>query len=140
PDPPKPASVWSRRLILLGAAGGIIGLTALATVYVEHRIHASDHAGHDHGDDEHDEHAHEEDHHDAVVLSDEQLREGGVTIATAETGKVVVTVDLPGEIVLNGEATAHVGPRVAGTVRKVEKKLGDKVDKGDVLAVLDSAH
>lgn len=134
---PEP-STWGRRLLLALGAAAVIGSTALATVLVEHRIHADDHEGHDHG-----EHApgdeHGEEHHDAVELSDEQLAEAEVVVAGAAKGKVVVTVDLPGEIVLDAEATAHVGPRVAGTVRSIHKKLGDAVKAGDLLAVLDSA-
>ncbi|HHH10594.1 MAG TPA: efflux RND transporter periplasmic adaptor subunit [Sorangium sp.] len=117
-------------------AVALVGITALATVGVEHRIHRGQ-RGHDHReDDEHGEHG---EHNDHVELSDEQLTEAGVVVAPASGGKVVVTIDLPGEIALNGEATAHVGPRVGGTVRAVKCKLGDVVNKGDVLAVLDSA-
>ncbi len=119
----------------------VIGLTIYATVWVEHYIHAGDgHDEHGHGDEHgaHDEHGDEEGHQDGVELTDEQLEEAGVTFAEAGSGKVVVTVDLPGEIALNGEALAHVGPRVGGTVRVIKKKLGDTVKKGDVLAVLDS--
>jgi cobalt-zinc-cadmium efflux system membrane fusion protein len=121
------------------AAAAIIGATAIATVVVEHRIHAHDV---DH-EDEHDGHGHEEEHgeehHDAVELTDAQLEEAGIELSTAGPGKVVVAIDLPGEIVLDAEATAHVGPRVGGTVRSISKKLGDVVNEGDVLAVLDSA-
>jgi cobalt-zinc-cadmium efflux system membrane fusion protein len=121
---------------------GLVGITALATVMVEHRIHDSERGGDHHGEHGHDEHGDDEHHDDetkSVVLTDEQLAEADIGFAEASKGSVVVSVELPGEIALNGEAMAHVGPRVGGTVRSVEKKLGDEVKKGDVLAVLDSA-
>ena len=129
-------------LATAGAAALLIALTAGATVLVEHEIHESDHNGahDDHAGDEHDDHDERgDDHVDKLELSDEQLEAADVTLATAAAGKVVVTVELPGEIALNGERMAHVGPRVGGAVRKIHKKLGDEVKKGDVLAELDSA-
>jgi len=142
--PPR-STVPTRRhwMITAIAIGGLVGATALGTVLVEHRIHEGDHAGHDehghreeHGD--HEGHDHEEGLQE-VELTDAQLADAGVTLASAAAGEVVVTVDLPGEIAFNGEAMAHVGPRVSGTVRSIDHKLGDTVKKGDVLAVLDSA-
>ena len=126
-------SPWRSRLQLGVGAGVVIALTALATVYVEHRIHGE----HDH---DHEAHAEEEEEHeDAVELTDEQLADAGIALADATKGSVAVSTELPGEIALNAEALAHVGPRVSGTVRSIHKRLGDKVKKGDVLAVLDSA-
>ncbi len=143
PAPPLEPAPWKGRLVMVIAGAAVILLTVAGTVLVEHRIHATPgHGEHGHGDD-HSEHGHGEDgheaHRDRVVVSDAQLADADVALADAGPGKVVVTVDLPGEIALNAEALAHVGPRVAGTVRSVAKKLGDTVKKGDVLAVLDSA-
>ncbi len=148
----------------LGAVA-LIAATVGGTLLVEHRVlGGGDHDEHGHGDadghaehgDEHgDEHGeeghgeeghgeeghgeeHGEGHGDRVELTDEQLKAANVVLGSATKGTVVVSTDLPGEIALNGEAMAHVGPRVGGTVRKVHKKLGDKVKKGDVLALLDS--
>ena len=112
----------ARQRLRIGlAAAVLIGLTAWATVAVEHRIHAGDEHHHD---GEHEDHHEEEEHRDSVALTPEQLASAGLTFAKAAGGKVVVSVELPGEIALNGEALAHVGPRVGGTVRAIKKKLG----------------
>ncbi len=87
-----------------------------------------DHAGHD-GHDEHE---------DVVRLSPEQMREFGVEVAQARSGRLGRHLGLPGEVVFNPDRVAHVLPRTAGVVQDVHKSVGDAVRAGDVLAVLDS--
>ena len=45
-----------------------------------------------------------------------------------------------GEVVYDETRTAHLASRVAGTVWRVEKQVGDRVRKGDVLALIDAAE
>ncbi len=86
---------------------------------------------------EHDGHGdHAEDK--VVRLTDAQMKEFGIVLATAGPGHLKTQVELPGEIVPNADRTAHVVPRVSGVVREVRKVLGDRVRKGEVLLVLDS--
>ena len=93
-----------------------------------------------HGKGEEKGHAGEDGHGDekAIRLTDAQLKEFGIALATAGSGPLKVQVDLPGEIVPNADRVAHVVPRVPGVVREVRKVLGDHVRKGEVLLVLDS--
>lgn len=146
---------------------GIVALVSVASVVtlaVDHAVHDhgddhqegeaeghGDHEGHGeegeghegHGEEGKGHEGHGEENHDGrmdrVQLAEEQLTEAGIELAEVEPGTVVQTVELPGELVLNSEAMAHVGPRVSGTVRSIAKTLGDVVKKGDVLAELDSA-
>lgn len=143
-SPPASSPAERRPWIATSIAAVIlVALTAGSTVVVEHRIHAGErerheeHAGHE----VHPEHEEHEGHeaHQEVHLSDAQLKEAGVEVGRAVAGTVVVSLSLPGEVALNEETLAHVGPRVSGTVRKIEHRLGDEVKAGDVLAVLDSA-
>lgn len=73
-----------------------------------------------------------------IELTDEQIAESGITtqIAGAEHIKSVIT--LPGEIRFNEDRTSHVVPRLAGVAEAVSANLGDKVKKGQVLAVIAS--
>jgi len=73
-----------------------------------------------------------------IELTDEQIAESGITtqIAGAEHIKSVIT--LPGEIRFNEDRTSHVVPRLAGAAEAVSANLGDKVKKGQVLAVIAS--
>jgi cobalt-zinc-cadmium efflux system membrane fusion protein len=63
---------------------------------------------------------------------------GKIGVAEAGPATIVLTVELPGEVGLNDDRTAHVVPKVAGIVSECVAKLGDYVKKGDLLAVLDS--
>ncbi|GAB4174868.1 MAG: hypothetical protein Tsb0017_19610 [Geothermobacteraceae bacterium] len=80
----------------------------------------------------------EDEHSDEVVLKEGEAEEFGVKLAVAGPGTLVQHVELPGELVINADRQAHVVPRVAGIVREVHKKLGDRVRKGELMAVLES--
>ena len=105
----------------------------------------SDHSteGHDeHGDETHSEESGphgEEIHEEGVVeLSPEMLER--VKIRTA----VVSTRVLPAELLTTGQVDfeqdrlAHVTPRIPGRVDEVQADLGDRIQKGQVLAIIDS--
>lgn len=132
---------------------GVIAAAVAATVVIEHKLHGHDdehhegRAAHGHGEHEHGDHEHEgpksgehADEHEAgkIKLTPAMRENAGLELRTAAAGKVLVTLSLPGEVTLNAEAVAHVTPRVGGTAREVKKQLGDKVKKGDVLAIIDS--
>lgn len=91
--------------------------------------------------DKHDEetaHSEEAEHAEAVKLSDLELQEFGIELATAGPGKLEMQVSLPGEIIIPPDNLAHIHPRFAGIVKEVRKHIGDQVKKGDVLAVIES--
>jgi len=73
-----------------------------------------------------------------VVLTPEQIQEQGITFAPAGPAVLETSLRLPGEISLNTDRTARLTPRFAGVAREVYKNLGDKVKKGDLLAVIES--
>ncbi|MCZ6632375.1 MAG: efflux RND transporter periplasmic adaptor subunit [bacterium] len=88
---------------------------------------------------EHPEKTGHEPHEDNVVrLSGAQIQEFGIELAVAGSGTLSVHVSLPGEIVVNPDRFAHIVPRVSGVVRRVHKKLGDRVQAGEGMAVLES--
>ena len=83
---------------------------------------------------------HHDDHEAERVIHIEgaDLERLGIEIATAGPGRLAVTVELPGEVQVNGDRMAHVAPRVGGVVREVKVSLGDNVRKGQLLAILSS--
>jgi cobalt-zinc-cadmium efflux system membrane fusion protein len=96
------------------------------------REHQDAHEGEGHDE-------HEAEHgEDGINLSDEIIRQFGLTLAPAEGGKLERRLRLPGEITLNADRVAHIVPRVAGLVREVHKSIGDKVEAGELMAVLES--
>ncbi|MEO3713752.1 efflux RND transporter periplasmic adaptor subunit [Roseateles flavus] len=73
-----------------------------------------------------------------VQLSDEQLKSNGVEIATAGPARIRSSLALLGEVKLNQDRTLFVTPRLAGIVESVRANAGDKVKRGQVLAVISS--
>ncbi|MHC4113667.1 MAG: efflux RND transporter periplasmic adaptor subunit, partial [Planctomycetota bacterium] len=73
-----------------------------------------------------------------VHLSDEQIRRFGIETSPAGPGDFKVHISLPGQIAINTDRMVHIVPRVPGIVRQVNKKLGDTVTKGQVMAVIES--
>ncbi|HKT98490.1 MAG TPA: efflux RND transporter periplasmic adaptor subunit [Paraburkholderia sp.] len=74
----------------------------------------------------------------AVALSPGQTGAAGIGLATAGPAQIGQTIQVPGEIRFNEDLTAHVVPRVAGVVERVSVSVGQKVEKGQLLAVIAS--
>lgn len=73
-----------------------------------------------------------------VEMVPEVAAAAGIEIKTAGPASIRTTLELPGEIVLNKNKVAHIVPRLSGVVTEVRKNLGDKVRRGEVIAVIDS--
>lgn len=102
----------------------------------EHNDHGEEHDDHDdHGHDGHDDHGHEE---GKTEITPDHAKKAGIKIATAQAGMIAKEVVLNGQITLNRDTTANVRARFPGIVRAVPVKLGQEVQKGEVLARLES--
>lgn len=91
--------------------------------------------------DDHEENLQEqtEEHAEEVVrFSQDELDEFQIELATAGPGIIENHVDLTGEIVIDPNRLAHIVPRFPGLVKDVYKKIGDSVEKDEVLAVIES--
>lgn len=73
-----------------------------------------------------------------VDMATETAQSAGIEIKTAGPVKMKTILELPGEIGLNKNKVAHVVPRLSGVVAEVRKNLGDRVKKGEVIALIDS--
>ncbi len=73
-----------------------------------------------------------------IEMSEASLRSTGIEIKTAAPAIIKPTLQLPGVIAFNHHNVVRVVPRVPGVVVAVEHHLGQQVDKGDVLAVIES--
>ena len=109
----------------------------------EHGGHDNDgragHEGHDHDEHSDGEQSHKDNDHDGVLrIEPSELREFSIDIATAGSDTLTRHISLPGELTLNPDNVAHVVPRVAGVTRSVHKSVGNDVQEGELLAVLDS--
>lgn len=137
------------KMILIVVGVFIVGflLGGGAVWKMDHWIHSDKHYdGHDHdaqGDSHapvengHSNHA-EDEHKDLVQLTDEEMAEYGIEIATVSEGKLQTIISLSGEVVPNPDKLAHIVPPVSGIARQIGKSLGDKVVQGEFLAVIES--
>ena len=130
-------------LALAAFAGWKIMNTKPAAPKGEHGEHAEEaggHAGHGagggHGG-EHEEHAeHGKEGH--VEMTAEQKKNANIGVEEAGPAKIRTSLSVYGKVSANEEAMAHVMPRFPGIVKSVKKRLGDGVEKGEVLATVES--
>ena len=72
--------------------------------------------------------------------SADSVEKVGVDIAIVAEKPVVEAIVANGEIVYDETRMAHLSSRVAGNVWRVNKQVGDRVNKGDILALIESAE
>lgn len=75
-----------------------------------------------------------------VHVTAEQAREAGIVVETVGPADIDASVSLSGEVALNADRTVHIVPRVGGVAARVLKNLGDRVSRGNVLAVVESGE
>ena len=108
-----------------------------------------EHKGHDSHDDhednhsaegheEHGEHEHGHGESSPVEWTKELLHESNIELKTVSSGNISVGLELPGKIVSYEPNVAHIIPRFPGIIKGARKHLGESVQKGDVLAVIES--
>lgn len=79
-----------------------------------------------------------DEHGEGVKLSDDQIKAAGIELAKAGPHVLRDSFLLNGIVQSNQEAVVQVTPRFPGIVRDVRKRIGDRVEKNDVLAVIES--
>lgn len=75
-----------------------------------------------------------------VRMSEEQIRSARIELAEAGPGSIVRRVSLPGTVAASADRMARVPARVAGILTALNKRLGDEVAAGEVVAVIESAE
>lgn len=73
-----------------------------------------------------------------VRLSPEKIQEFKIETQVAAAGPVNLHIERPAEVKFNRNKLAHIVPRVAGVVSRVEVSEGRRVEKGQLMAVLES--
>ncbi len=97
-----------------------------------------------HEEDEHEDHGYdkeqrdEEENENHLKLSEKAVRMADIQFDTVKMGKIKTHISLAGEVGFDEDHLVHVVPRFSGIVRKVNKRLGDSVKKGEVLAQVES--
>lgn len=73
-----------------------------------------------------------------VELTQEAIEANKIKIEEAGPINLEIQIEVLGKITPNEELTVSVSPRFPGMVRAVNKKLGDYVQKGETLAIIES--
>jgi len=131
------------------------------SLYVSNSFAASEHddhkenqettqQGHEHQEKgEQDSHAGEEEEHQEgaageehdekpIELSANQLEYSGITLEIAGAANIRESLPLYGQVVTNAEQVQSVSARFEGVITRINKKIGDSVRKGEVLARVES--
>lgn len=73
-----------------------------------------------------------------ITLSPEVIKASGIKTTVAAPGIIEKKLSVIGKISPNGDALSSIYPRFAGVVKEMKKNLGDNVEKGEVIAVVES--
>lgn len=90
-------------------------------------------AGHKHGSGEGDEAP-----EGVVVMSASQIDKARIETMPAMGGNLAKEIVVPGRVTLNGDRQGRIVPKLAGTVAKVTKNIGEPVKQSEVLAIIES--
>src|SRR5262249_45452468 len=82
--------------------------------------------------------AREHDGPERVALSESQISDAGITLARASGGTLKRHFLAPGSLVPDADHVARVSVRVLATVAELRKRLGDNVEKGEIVAAIES--
>jgi membrane fusion protein, heavy metal efflux system len=73
-----------------------------------------------------------------VKLSAADIEAAGIELAAVRSGTIARRIIVPGTIRAPADRIAHVAVRLSGIVAELRKNVGDPVDAGEVLAILES--
>ncbi|PZP30924.1 MAG: efflux transporter periplasmic adaptor subunit [Roseateles depolymerans] len=121
-------------ILLLGGAAGVALWPRGGDAHAQAH---GDEDGHGHGEAAKPEHE-EAGHDELIALTEAQQRAAGIVVEPSRAATLRARLELPGEVGLNEDRTAHVVPRVSGVVEAVPVSLGQVVRRGELLAVLSS--
>lgn len=98
-------------------------------------------ARHDHAHDDdhaHGEHEKQDEHEDEVTLTAEAVARYGVETDAARRSILRPTLRAPARVSFNTESMAHVGSPLRGRAAEVRVRVGDRVQVGQPLAIIES--
>ena len=75
----------------------------------------------------------------SVHVSADQQEAYGIRVETVELGDVASLIEAPGQVTPDESQYAYITPRARGVVRAVSAQIGQKVEKDELLATIDSS-
>jgi len=92
------------------------------------------------GEGEHGEHGEEGEHQGEIVLDEHVIERNGITTEVAQRRLLLGSLEVPAEVQVNPDKTAHVSSLIPGRLAEIRAALGDQIDKGEVLAIVRSVE
>ena len=114
-----------------------LSLLALSTV----PVYAADDHGHSHGTEKHEEDKDGHEHGTAeglIKLTPVQIEAAGIKVESVSAQALGAAISVPGKITTAADRMARTVPKAAGIVVEARKNLGDSVEKGEILALIES--
>ncbi len=103
--------------------------------------YAADDHGHSHGEETHEESTDDHDHgaeEGQIKLTPAQIEAASIKLESVSTQALGTSVSVPGKIITAADRMARTVPKAAGIVVEARKNLGDRVEKGEILALIES--
>lgn len=132
---------------VLTCLGLTLGVSCSRSSDTAEETKGEEHAGEKAGQEEHAEgeaeeaHGEEEGHEEGVVeLTPEAHARAGIETAAVQAQALAGELEMTGQVGFNEDRQAHVGPRISGRITEVRATLGQRVRRGQTLAVLDSTE
>lgn len=75
---------------------------------------------------------------DVVAITPAQLERLELAVEPAQEGSARATVSAPGTVAFDPDRVARIGPRLSAKAVRVVRDLGESVEAGDTVAILDS--
>lgn len=122
-------------MILMGVLLALTGMAAPLWLQAAEDEHGH-HDAHAHATGE----VHAEHEEGGVRLTAEQQSMAGIVVEILQPREIAGELRAPGEIQLNAYATSRVAPRIPAQIVERQAKLGDRVEKGQVLLTLSSVE
>ncbi len=73
-----------------------------------------------------------------LAMTPSQIEAAQIEIGAAANGTVTQRLAAPGVVMVDQDRVARIPAKVVGTVAQLRKKLGDRIEKGEIVAILDS--
>lgn len=73
-------------------------------------------------------------------VSKQAVEDAGIDIGLVDRKKIVESIPATGEITYDQTRVARLSSRSSGTVWRVDKQIGDKIRRGEILAIVDASE
>jgi cobalt-zinc-cadmium efflux system membrane fusion protein len=75
---------------------------------------------------------------ETIALGDDQIRDAGITVTQVSGGMLKRHFLAPGSLIPDADHIGRVSVRVLATVSELRKRIGDSVEKGEIVAAIES--